>query len=289
MDLPFEIWLIIFSFSHPNELIEISATCKLFYQVSRNNKLSVKKFNDSKKVFKEEKWWLYGHYYDMFLCFSNQLPVCLKDHVNKDNVHLAKSVVLDRLFHLVLPFHVWSYLFLCNRSYYASDMCTFCTKMYIKHKTISNHINGKLHVEIEKYVPIQLQFGIIVAKNVNLFVHANVTSRKKVFGAGANFGTLFYESINSPFLLWKLHLDILCRIVFNVSQKFVLPLLLTGIEVNFRNYTYCTSSNCFNLKITKIKVLFFRELVNLCKQLAEFSRLNVNPYFIIDAYKTRKR
>ena len=67
MDLPFEIWLIIFSFSHPNELIEISATCKLFYQVSRNNKLSVKKFNDSKKVFKEEKWWLYGHYYDVSL------------------------------------------------------------------------------------------------------------------------------------------------------------------------------------------------------------------------------
>ena len=183
------------------------------------------------------------------------MSVCLKYHVNKDNVHLAKNVVLDRLFHLVLPFHVWSYLFLCNRSYYASDMCTFCTK---------NHINGKLHVDIEKYVPVQLQFGIIVAKNVNLFVHANVISRKKVFGAGANFGTLFYESINSPFLLWKLHLDILCQIVFNVSQKFVLPLLLTGIEVNCRKYTYSTSSNSFNLKITKIKVLFFRELVNLC-------------------------
>ena len=62
-------------------------------------------------------------------------------------------------------------------------------------------------------------------------------------------------------------LDILCWIVFNVSQKFVLPLILTGINAYCRKYAVCTSSNCFYMKINKVKAVFFRELVNLCKKL----------------------
>ena len=166
---------------------------------------------------------------DMLLCFSSQLSVCLKDHVNHDNLDLAKNVVLGRLFPSILPFCVWNHLFLCNRSQHKSDMSKYCTKMYIEHKKLSDHINKELHVEIDKYFSVQLKSGIIVAKNVNLFVHASINSRKKVLEADSNFGMLIYESINSPFLLWKFCLDVLYRIVFNVLQKFVLPLFLTGI------------------------------------------------------------
>lgn len=62
-------------------------------------------------------------------------------------------------------------------------------------------------------------------------------------------------------------LDILCWIVFNVSQKFVLPLILPGINAYCRKYAVCTSSNCFYMKINKVKAVFFRQLVNLCKKL----------------------
>ena len=55
------------------------------------------------------------------------------------------------------------------------------------------------------------------------------------------------------------------------------------INSDCRKYTVCTS-NCFNLKINKIKIAFFRELVNLCKKLSVFSCSNV----IIDAFETYK-
>ena len=104
-----------------------------------------------------------------------------------------------------------------------------------------------------------------------------------------NFGTLCYESINSPFLRWKFYLDILCQIVFNVSENFVLPLILTSINADYRKYIVSTSSNCLYLRINKVKVIFFRELVNLCRKLRGLSCLGINPYFIIDALETYER
>ena len=74
-----------------------------------------------------------------------------------------------------------------------------------------------MFAQTDDYFPVQLRFGIVLAKNVNLFVYTNITPKNKVFKIDSNFGTLYYESINSSFLL----------IVFNVSQKFVLPLILT--------------------------------------------------------------
>ena len=168
-------------------------------------------------------------------------------------------------------------------------MCRFCTKIYIKHKKISTFINKNLSVEIDKCIPVQLQYGIIVVKDINLVVHTNVCHKQKVFGQYANFGCSFFESINSPFLLWKFYLDVLCWIVFNICGKSVLPVILTSNTGNCRKYTLCNSANCFSLKTDKIKTIFFREFVNVCKKLVEFSSMSVNPYFIIDVFNIYKR
>ena len=57
------------------------------------------------------------------------------------NLIEAKSIVLDRLFHAILPFRVWNCLFLCVRSHNEKNTCRFCTRVYIKNKKISEHIN----------------------------------------------------------------------------------------------------------------------------------------------------
>ena len=81
-----------------------------------------------------------------FVClsFSSQLFVYLKD-VSHENLHQAKYVIMNRLYYSVLPFHVWNHLFLCERSQHLSNMCEYCTKLYIKNKIISDHINDKLY------------------------------------------------------------------------------------------------------------------------------------------------
>ena len=95
-------------------------------------------------------------------------------------------------------------------------MCCFCTKIYTKHKNISKYINDNLFVQITEFIPVQLSYGIITGCEINLFVHSSVCERQKVHETSDNFGCLFYEFINSPFLLCKFYLDILCRVVFNI-------------------------------------------------------------------------
>ena len=56
----------------------------------------------------------------------------------------------------------------------------FCTKFYIKNKKMSEHINKKLFVETDKFIPMQLQFGVVAAKDINLFVHTYVCDKKRV-------------------------------------------------------------------------------------------------------------
>lgn len=46
---------------------------------------------------------------------------------------------------------------------------------------MSDHTNQKLYVEIDVYFPAPLRFGVVVAKNVNLFVHANITPENSGF------------------------------------------------------------------------------------------------------------
>ena len=288
MDLPIEVWTIVLSYLHLNDLIEMSATCKFFYYLSRENKLFIKKMNESNRLF-NDKGKFFDHYYDMCFSFSSLLTVCLREHVCMKNLIEAKSIVLDKLFHAILPFRVWKHLFLCVRSHNEKDMCAFRTKIYINNKKISQHINKKLFVEIDKYIPMELQFGVAAAKDINLFVHTNVCDKKHAFDRYTNFGIVFYESMNSPFIIWKLYLDILCRVVFNLRDKSVLHVILSGATGDCRRYTACASKNCSNMKLNKIKAIFFREILCFCKRLAAISSLSVNLQFINYVFITYKR
>ena len=86
MDLPVEVWAIIYSYLHPNDLIEISAACKLFYHLSRENELFIRKIEDVKKLFKDCKDFS-GCYYDLLVYFSNLICFRLKKYdINENNL-----------------------------------------------------------------------------------------------------------------------------------------------------------------------------------------------------------
>lgn len=140
---------------------------------------------------------------------------------------------MDKVYFSVLPFRIWHHHFLCERSQCRYDVCKYCTKLYIQNRKISDHVNEKLFVSIDQF-PGQLREGMVITEKIYLFAHTNVFIKNRPFGL--NFGSLYYESISSPFLLWKSYLDILCHAIFNVSYKFVLPILVSGVDLNCRVY-----------------------------------------------------
>ena len=105
----------------------------------------------------------------------------------------------------------------------------------------------------------------------------------------SNFGTLFYEVINPPLLLMNFYLDVLARIVFNFCDKLIFPALLPDSTNYCRNSITRTPVTYFNMKISKVKTILFKQAIKLSKQLAEFSCMSVDSYFILDVFNTYKR
>ena len=144
-------------------------------------------------------------------------------------------------------------------------MCLFCTKICLKDKKVIKSICKTLKVNCFDCMPPLLIDGVIIRSDVSLFVHISSQGRQKLYNPD-NFGTLFYEVISSPFLLWKFHLDVLTRLVFNHCDKFILPGLMSSFGSNeCRASTVCTIDNCFGFKKVKLGEVVFDMLLSYQK------------------------
>ena len=65
----------------------------------------------------------------------------------------VREIIMSKVMLSVLSFRVWNHMFLCERSQYCIDMCHYCTKSYVSNKKISDNINKKLYVPIQKFHP----------------------------------------------------------------------------------------------------------------------------------------
>ena len=75
MDLPVEVWGIIFCFLPLNDIIEVSVVCKKFYHETRKNKSFMKKMSEVRKLYRNER--IMYEKYDPILCFGLQLSTSL--------------------------------------------------------------------------------------------------------------------------------------------------------------------------------------------------------------------
>ena len=151
---------------------------------------------------------------------------------------------------------------------------------------MSDHINKIFFVPIEELHP-SIREELVLAEKIYIFAHTNVfIDKNDPFGKSANFGSLYYESISSPFPLWKMYLDTICRIVFNVSEKFLLPICISIVGDNCRTSTASTKENCSGLKRKVIKTYFYKRLVEYCLCISTDSCKNVNHSFFHDVYRT---
>ena len=268
------------------DLIEVSTLRKTYYLAVRKNKLFVQKLSDSRKLFNNQRL-VFDYYYDACLSFSSDLFVYLKKYVCEYKLESVRDIITKEIYYSLLPFRIWNHVFLCERSQYMKDMCLDCTKLYIQNKRISNFINDELCLNISEF-PCEITGGIVSANKIYLFAHTNAYCGKND-PLGTNLGSLYYESIDSPFLLWKFYLDVLSRVVFNQINKHVLLMLLSDNEIHCRKFTVFNEKNCSGVRKVRIKTIFYQELVSFYKTLCEVSCSNIDPFFVTYAFKNYKR
>ena len=56
MNLPIEVWDLIFTYLRLIDLVEISCVCKTFYGICEKNQYYVKILRESKDIFKDRTW-----------------------------------------------------------------------------------------------------------------------------------------------------------------------------------------------------------------------------------------
>ena len=191
-------------------------------------------------------------------CSENkQLMLMLMKNVKDVNLK-SKKKNIQKNYTIRYYLSVFGIIYFRVRSQYESNMCLFCMKIYLRKKKVSKLIEKNLTVDVLDYFPFQLSYGIITDGHVNLFVHTSVNDRQKLFDENSNFRALFFEVINSLFLLWKFYLDVLARIVFNYCDKYILPTLLSDLTDNCRNYTICALFSCHNMKKNKVKEIVIK-------------------------------
>ena len=131
MNLPIEVWALIFTYLRLIDLVEISCVCKTFYCICKKN--IVKKLRESKDIFKDRPW-LIETYKQLLERFYIGVHKEIVVGFPVSHVHDFRKEIYSPLYYSLLPFHVWNYVFLCCRSQYESNMCLFCTKLCLKNK-----------------------------------------------------------------------------------------------------------------------------------------------------------
>ena len=144
-----------------NDLIKVSGVSKDFYLLSRTSSFYVKKLNESKKIFRDRSWIVSNF---LYLCDTFYFKMFRKwtTYVDVNDILKVKKIIRKKLYYLIFLFHVRDHIFLCVRSQYESNMCLFCTKLYLRNK-VSRLIEKKLTVDVLDYFPVQLPYGLKLA------------------------------------------------------------------------------------------------------------------------------
>ena len=189
-----------FTFLPYKYLVDISSTCKLFYIASRKNSVYVGELSHSRILFSHID--ICSSYQKATLSFAAKLSAVIGKFLKGGMYLKIEKMVFDNLFFSFLQCRVWNHLFFCSRSHYHVDMYLFCTRTLIYNRVASNFIHQNLFVQITDINP-SLKRGIRKMDQIYLTVHFLDTSDREAIPGNelTNFGNLFREFIDSPFLL----------------------------------------------------------------------------------------
>ena len=103
-----------------------------------------------------------------------------------------------------------------------------------------------------------------------------------------NYGTLHYEEITSPFLLFKSYLNIISKVIFNYCDKYLLIALFAREDHSscFTKYNAFSATNCFSERKKKFKEKIYLNAVKLIRKLVVSTCQSANAYAFINCFRT---
>ena len=108
--------------------------------------------------------------------------------------------------------------------------------MYIKHRKIFDYINKNLYIQVNENIPSLLRQGIVLAESIPLFVHTNVSQKRRgTLDWNYNFGTLFYESVILCFCSGNFTLKLFAVLSLTYPKSLYCRLSLNALRLTVEN------------------------------------------------------
>ena len=136
VEIPNEVWAMIFCYLCFTDLIEVSAACKRFYRVIHIMPYYVKKLDELKKLFTSRYFFLEA-YENIFKRFY--------DGVKWNVLDIVCMNKLDKLNHE----HLW---FCCRSHYCNRDTCGMCSSVWLEN-VIGRSALGSIKIKNEEFFP----------------------------------------------------------------------------------------------------------------------------------------
>ena len=195
-----EIWAFILCYLDHNDVLNVFACSKLFYCLSRKkNEKLVQKLNHSKLIVSNKD--MFGKSYDVWLSFGFHLSYKLQKYFDKDTMLIVKKKKKKKCL----------ILFLKRFLFVFTIICFIVAEVFISIINVLFVLGFKSKkLFLPDFFPSAITEDITLENAVPLFVHYHGTiysCRDKNFeNYYGSFGVLYYECINSPFVLYKFYL-----------------------------------------------------------------------------------
>ena len=136
------------------------------------------------------------------------------------------------MFYGVLPNRVWSHIWFCSRSKMDLNICQYCTMLRVQNVKVNKYVKNKI-----KYLHKTYSSSIEIFCFVCFWCPIVYTykfwkrSSETIFSLWDNFGTLYYEVVTSPVVLFKFYLDVIGRLIFDFCDKNLFQALFSKIRL----------------------------------------------------------
>ena len=138
----------------------------------------------------------------------------------------VKLNFFKEFFTLYFPFacgHIFGFV----RGLKKTDIYVSFVLLRIQRVKINNYIRKNFCIKTRLF-PMFLRHSILHVPDIRLFVSIRSGRDRQRPYCEHSFGVLFSEEISSLFLLFTFYVDILERIIFNLCDKHLLPIMLNN-------------------------------------------------------------
>ena len=131
------------------DLVNVSATCKRFFLISKAHKKVTKIITFSKRIIK------FGDYYTEFLQnwlldFESSLHKKFNKELSSDLFSII-SVKIKKISYELTPFKVFCHCFFCTRGGRSVERCLICNRIFVDNNDVAKKIDREFVVTKKVY------------------------------------------------------------------------------------------------------------------------------------------